>query len=479
MGNKQLQKIESDFLNIYPDLMDSYEVVAKICLTKCEKFLKENGIKAIPSYRVKSLDNLRKKLISRTNEGRVCNSFNDIFEQIADLAGVRIAFYFPSDEEKISELIRKNFNVVLEKPHPDPTEQRGEKQYKSEYRATHFRVNIKTKELESEQLDKGYNNKIIEIQVATVLMHAWSEVEHDLGYKPLSGKLSDQETESLNQLNALITASELSLKQLERGSQARTLYTKDRFNDQYDLASYIFVKLKESFGEIPKDFFMGSVEELLDFLRLSGNDSPQKVAEFIEGIKTTNTMGMSIAELITQEIISKDATLTSKYTEARQGAGRWLLEEIPPSSIIKASSLPMLYWYGKDKKRYPIPTIHTFLTWFPSTEKMPNIRQLPDEVVVRIPIGGNITYRPGTKNIKIASSSYKYAVSHGGVLHLIGDPKIAVRIFGENWEDKVDTIPDAFFTNYFVGEEIKKVSDFDPAKERDMSPTIDHDKNLI
>ena len=46
--------------------------------------------------------------------------------------------------------------------------------------------------MKEESLDKSqqkYAAARIEIQVASVLMHAWSEVEHDLVYKPLSGCL--------------------------------------------------------------------------------------------------------------------------------------------------------------------------------------------------------------------------------------------------------------------------------------------------
>jgi ppGpp synthetase/RelA/SpoT-type nucleotidyltranferase len=35
--------------------------------------------------------------------------------------------------------------------------------------------------------EERYSKACIEIQVASVLMHAWAEVEHDLLYKPLIG----------------------------------------------------------------------------------------------------------------------------------------------------------------------------------------------------------------------------------------------------------------------------------------------------
>ena len=474
----RLPKIESEFLDVYPSLMDCYESVALLCSKMCEDILKTNGIKAIISHRAKTPESLRDKFISRVADGKTCASVDNVQQQIIDLAGARIALYFPGDIEKVSELVKKYFDVVEVINHPISTESRGIEPYKSEYKAKHFRIFLKSTDLEKEQLAKGYDKKIIELQVATVLMHAWSEVEHDFIYKPKTGTLSEQELDALNQLNSLMLASELSLRQFDRGTQLRTATSNRPFENHYELASYIFLYLKSKGVDIGK-LIIGPAEDLLSFLRWSGKDTPEQLNKLINDmIGNRYTNNMSVAELIIQAIINEDVSLENKNETTGEKDAEWRLEDIPPGSIIKAS-LPMLYWYGKDCKRYPIPTTNTFLTWYPLGSEKPIIRQLPDTEVVRIPIGGNVTYRPGTKNLKIASSSFKYAVSHGRVLHLISDSIVAVKIFGENWEDRVDTIPDAFLTNYIIGKKIETINDFDPAKEQELSPTIDHEIELL
>ncbi len=40
-------------------------------------------------------------------------------------------------------------------------------------------------------------------------MHAWSEVEHDLTYKPMQGTLSEEELSILDELNGLVLAGEI------------------------------------------------------------------------------------------------------------------------------------------------------------------------------------------------------------------------------------------------------------------------------
>ena len=59
-------------------------------------------------------------------------------------------------------------------------------------------------------------------------MHAWSEVEHDLIYKPLQGTLSKEELAILDELNGLVLAGEIALERCRlqemNGSAAKMLF---------------------------------------------------------------------------------------------------------------------------------------------------------------------------------------------------------------------------------------------------------------
>ena len=72
-------------------------------------------------------------------------------------------------------------------------------------------------------------------------MHTWSEVEHDLVYKPLNGILSEEELAILDKLNGLVLAGEIALECLQIAGTARIVKEK-LFNNQYDLASYLYDK---------------------------------------------------------------------------------------------------------------------------------------------------------------------------------------------------------------------------------------------
>src|ERR1035441_5754718 len=67
------------------------------------------------------------------------------------------------------------------------------------YFATHYLVKLKTAPPDS--TDARYADTKVEIQVASVLMHAWAEVEHDLEYKPESGTISEDESTILDEVN--------------------------------------------------------------------------------------------------------------------------------------------------------------------------------------------------------------------------------------------------------------------------------------
>ena len=52
-------------------------------------------------------------------------------------------------------------------------------------------------------------------------MHAWSEVEHDLAYKPFSGELSEDEHAILDEINGLVLAGEIALERLQKAVKRR------------------------------------------------------------------------------------------------------------------------------------------------------------------------------------------------------------------------------------------------------------------
>ncbi len=142
--------------------------------------------------------------------------------------------------------------------------------------------------------------------------------------------------------------------------------------------------------------------------------------------------------------------------------------------LIKAS-LPAVYYYASDGKRYVFPDEKTYKTWY---SDFSTVKTITDAELAAISIGGNVTYRPGVKLVKITTDPKVYAVSMGGELHWIQTEAIAVALFGADWATLVQDVPDPFFVNYTVGTAISDASQYDPAAEMAAASSINVDLGL-
>ncbi|MDQ8015155.1 MAG: hypothetical protein REI96_22100 [Flavobacterium nitrogenifigens] len=226
-------KIINEFIDQYNKEYDYYQKLSQIVSNKIEDQLFKRGIKAIVSFRAKKPERLLDKLVKR-NEKKKYKNLNEIYEDIVDLAGIRVSLYFPSERELLNEIINEIFDVKLKKDFPDNTHTPKYTKRFSGYWATHYRVQLK-----EHHLTKRYQNTLAEIQVASVLMHAWSEVEHDLVYKPYSGELSKEELSILDEINGLVLAGEIALERLQSAMALRTEKS-SKIDDKYELTNYIF-----------------------------------------------------------------------------------------------------------------------------------------------------------------------------------------------------------------------------------------------
>jgi len=121
--------------------------------------------------------------------------------------------------------------------------------------------------------------------------------------------------------------------------------------------------------------------------------------------------------------------------------------------LIKASG-PAVYYYSSDNKRYVFPNETTYKTWY---SDFSSVKTITDEELAVIPLGDNITIRPGTKLVKITTDPKVYAVESGGALRWVETETIATGLYGANWARKVIDVPDVFFTNYQISESIKEL----------------------
>jgi hypothetical protein len=142
--------------------------------------------------------------------------------------------------------------------------------------------------------------------------------------------------------------------------------------------------------------------------------------------------------------------------------------------LIKGSGAAV-YYYANDGKRYVFPTLKTYLTWYANFS---SVKTITDEQLAIIPIGGNVTYKPGVKLVKITTDPKVYAVDSHGTLRWIKTEALAQGLYGDNWASKVEDIPDAFFINYQIGADISGTGDFSPSTVAEAASSINTDKGL-
>jgi len=144
--------------------------------------------------------------------------------------------------------------------------------------------------------------------------------------------------------------------------------------------------------------------------------------------------------------------------------------------LIKGQSFSAVYFYGADGKRYVFPNEKIFYSWYIDFS---SVKTITDAELAAIALGGNATYKPGIKMVKIQTDPKTYAVAGNGILRWVKTEALAVSLYGADWNKKIDDISPVYFTNYTVGEAIGEISDFIPKSESDKYTTINDDKELV
>lgn len=148
---------------------------------------------------------------------------------------------------------------------------------------------------------------------------------------------------------------------------------------------------------------------------------------------------------------------------------------VSSGDLIRGTSFSAVYYMGADGFRYVFPNDKTYFTWYSDFD---DVKFLSDADLAKIQMGGNVTYKPGVKMIKINSDPKTYAVAGGGVLRHVTSEAIATALYGSTWNQKIDDVPDGFFSNYLTGDEIDSSGDYSATNEQAAATNINNDKQL-
>lgn len=116
--------------------------------------------------------------------------------------------------------------------------------------------------------------------------------------------------------------------------------------------------------------------------------------------------------------------------------------------LVKSPARSDVYYYASDAKRYVFPNETTYKSWYADFS---GVKTISEAEMAAMPLGANVTIRPGTKLIKITTDPKVYAVAPNGTLRWIETEAIATALYGSAWASRVVDVPDGYFVNYTVG----------------------------
>ena len=160
-------------LSQYRSLLPVYEKMVQVVPEMLKDFFDKTGIiVAAVEHRVKAEDSLAGKL--KLKGGK----YSDIYD-ITDMVGIRVITFYTDDVDKVASVLERLFDIDWE----NSIDKRKVHDIDSfGYLSLHYICRIPESSYTISEHPEM--NKIrFEVQMRTVLQHAWSNMDHDTGYK--------------------------------------------------------------------------------------------------------------------------------------------------------------------------------------------------------------------------------------------------------------------------------------------------------
>ncbi len=168
---------QSELLVEYDKKVSNYTDFTEKLHTLLDELLKNRGLKVHSvTGRVKQRDSFAQK-VERTE------SPYETFTDITDITGVRIITYFADDVDRIAQVIRDEFEIDMANS-VDKRDLLVPDRFG--YLSLHYVISLSPTRVGLSEY-KRHTGLKAEIQIRSILQHAWAEIEHDLGYKTALG----------------------------------------------------------------------------------------------------------------------------------------------------------------------------------------------------------------------------------------------------------------------------------------------------
>lgn len=247
------------------------KLAARVADLATTEIVEKNTIRAQVTSRTKSIRSFEGKLRRFASSGKKSfGSVDEVFAEIGDFAGVRIATYRPEDQKSVKEEVLKVFNgpnggapLLDVKDNIDFKKARF-------YKAIHCQICLPPDELVGD-----YENLVgtsCEIQICSMMAHVWNEIEHDIAYKPEGTGPEKVERGLLESLGHLTCSGDAIITRLLEATEARLQQQTGDFVDVHDFVA----RLRSEFPGIELSVNGGVAFEIA---RLLGLRNPGQVLD--------------------------------------------------------------------------------------------------------------------------------------------------------------------------------------------------------
>lgn len=247
----------------YKNHKDLYSACANTIERLINTLLKEEEI---PYHSIQSRIKTEESFINKCLNEKYQNPISEI----TDVCGLRIITYTKKNVEEIRRIIEDTFQIDTVNS-IDKAEQMSDDQVG--YLSIHYIASLKRDRTKLPEYH-SYENIMFEIQIRTLLQHAWAEIEHDRNYK-FSGELPRKIKRRFYLVAGTLELLDREFEQISEdidqyAKEVRLLAEKGNLDvliDSTSLLEYLSIRLKDYIddGTLLNNYDKEIIAELQDF----------------------------------------------------------------------------------------------------------------------------------------------------------------------------------------------------------------------
>lgn len=241
--------------------------------------------------------------------------YKDPINEITDLAGIRIVTLFEKDVYEISSIIKEIFKIDYENSVDKSDFLDADKMG---YKSVHYIAALTEEKIKNSQL-QAFKDCYFEIQIRSILQHAWAEIEHDRNYK-FKGNLPKHLQRRFYSLAGMLEMADREFNQLAKEVEAYKSKLKEITSDgeitlnlsHNSLKKYFLNKFEElikekqikiNFGDesIIKELRIYGVNDLIEFDEIVADDFQRALKNILN-----NKRKLKLVKLIRTIMIIND-----------------------------------------------------------------------------------------------------------------------------------------------------------------------------